>query len=712
MTFYIRPEYAPSTDGIYVFEKTLSLPYESDVELCIFAASRYILYLNGNYICEGPCRSHEKVRYFDRIRTKLVKGENHFFVKVMHTASYFTTVYNTPTPLLALEGVADGRTVVSTDGSWCCRFLDGHALICHGMPSLPPFEALDATKSETLLSVVASDPAIFRSDGFFTRGGAAYPYILEERPIPLIFPNNPESFRLIREGEGFAEYDAGEYTTAKVSFRLSKNSSVKVIYAECYETENGKGHRDDESGFLRGYYDTVKSADTDIEFETYWFRSFRYIRVEGDADALSSIKMCRTHYPLDIEGSFECSNPILNKIWQISKNTMLCCTHEIISDCPYYEQQQYEFDSMVEAAVLSSLSDDLRLTKKCISEFACSQQPNGLLLSIYPASWALQIIPSYSLLWILMLKRYVEISKDLTCASENMGIADGILGFFDRRMKEKGYLSRTRYWDFFDWVPEWENGTPPVSMDEPHTLYHLFYAMALGDAAFLAQAIGRNALAKEYLDRKAEVVSVALKLCFDRNKGIFRDGAQSDSYCMHSSILAILADAYDENTLGGLLDSLFSSEGKKCGFSWNFLLFRALEKVGRYDLAPHFFRGWYEMLKNGCTSWCENPDNPRSECHGWSSAPIYEFANNVLGVKVGFDEEIVIAPCTLHLSYAKGTVPSRFGVISVEWEKRDNVFLVRIKSKEGIKKKFIHPSFGETVFCEAYKEFEFEEVKS
>ncbi len=705
MTYFIRPEYAPKTDGVYVFEKTVELSAALDAELCVFAASRYILYINGVYICEGPCRSHEKVRYFDRVSAHLKKGQNRISVKVMHTTSFFTTVYDTPTPLLALEVGCGKQTVISTDATWNCRYLVGHALLCHGMCSLPPYECYDASEKDVDLPLIESDRAIFQSDGYFTRGGAAYPYILEERPIPMIYPAEASPLRLIRKGDGFAEYDAGAYTTAKVSFGLAKNSAVKVIYAECYETENGKYHRDDESGVLRGYYDTVKSADEDIAFETYWFRSFRYIRIEGDADALSSLVMRRVHYPLDIEGSFECSDPLLNKIWRVSENTMLCCLHEIISDCPYYEQQQYEFDSMVETAVLSALSSDLRLIKKCITEFARSQQPNGLLLSIYPASWALQIIPSYSLSWILMLKRYVEISKDLAFATENIGIMDGILGFFDRQIQEKGYLVRTRYWDFFDWVPEWENGTPPVSKDEAHTLYNLFYAIALDDAAFLARAAKRTALAEEYIVRKAEVLSKVRSLCYDQDKGIFRDGAHSTSYSTHSSILAILADAYDENTLNGFLDGLFRADIQKNGFSWNFLLFRALEKLGRYDLTPQFFHGWYKMLENGCTSWCENPDDPRSECHGWSSAPIYEFATNVLGVKVGLDEEIVIAPHTLHLSYAKGTVPSRFGTISVEWEKGDESFLIRIKSKEGIKKKFIHPSLGETVFYESFKEF-------
>lgn len=69
-------------------------------------------------------------------------------------------------------------------------------------------------------------------------------------------------------------------------------------------------------------------------------------------------------------------------MYEVSQNTILCCNHEIVTDCPYYEQQQYEFDASVQFAIISRMSSDRRLSKKCISEFAYSQMANGLLLSI------------------------------------------------------------------------------------------------------------------------------------------------------------------------------------------------------------------------------------------------------------------------------------------------------------------------------------------
>ena len=133
----------------------------------------------------------------------------------------------------------------------------------------------------------------------------------------------------------------------------------------------------------------------------------------------------------------------------------------------------------------------------------------------------------------------------------------------------------------------------------------------------------------------------------------------------------------------------------------NFFLFRALEKCGCYDMAKKYFGGWQKMIDLGCTTWCENPDDPRSECHGWSAAPLYEFSANVLGVKYSFDDEIIIKPVTLGLDFAKGCVPTRFGTISVEWTNADNKFNIKIDSPNGVVKKLITPDGKTHTFTDA-----------
>ena len=701
MSFYIMPEYAPSSNGMYVFEKDAEINEAGDFDINIFAASRYILYVNGTYVCEGPCRSHDKVRYYDSVSCRLEKGINKIFVKVMYTTDYFTSVHNTARPMLIFEA-RSGNVTIESDKSWTCRYLKGYKLVPFEMFSLPPFEIFDARSEDLPLAVVEEYPNAFRERGDYSPYGSVLPFVLEKRPIPMIYPGEKYDVKLIRSGEGFAEYDAGRYITAKVSFKIAKNSKVKIIYSECYESENGKGKRDAVGSYLRGYSDTVATAEENITYEPFWFRAFRFIRIEGDVSSVSEISAHFCHYPYEVSGNFECSESKYNEMFEVSKHTLYCCSHEIIVDCPYYEQQQYEMDSLIELSTIYRLTNDRSLAKKCINEFRHSQMSDGHLWSVYPSTYT-QIIPSYSLFWVMMVRDYLDDSADTEFVSGLVGNIDAVLGCFDRKCSRMGLVIPSDiHWDFVDWVPAWDRGTVPLESDEAHTIYSMYYAKALLDGAYICEKLGRNGLASEYRQRYNKLADNIENLCYDSERGLYKNGSKTREFSMHTIIWSILAGLVSNERADEMLKKMSDPDLYKSSFSMNFFLFRALEKCERYnDLAFDLFDGWKKMLDNNCTTWCENPDFPRSECHAWSGAPLYEMSSNVLGVKISFDDCIVISPKIGKLYWARGCVPGRFGDIHIIWRIEDRKFSIKIDSPEGTNKKLVLPNGENISFSDA-----------
>ena len=171
---------------------------------------------------------------------------------------------------------------------------------------------------------------------------------------------------------------------------------------------------------------------------------------------------------------------------------------------------------------------------------------------------------------------------------------------------------------------------------------------------------------------------------------MYHDG--DGTFSMHTVIWAILAEIVTGEKALEMVQKLELPDIYKSSYSMNFFLFRALEKADCYEKALGYFSGWQKMIDLGCTTWCENPDNPRSECHAWSCAPLYEFSANILGVKYSFKDEITIAPQTMELSFARGKVPTRFGTVDVEWKNTDGKFMIKIISPEGVTKKVILPN--------------------
>ena len=155
------------------------------------------------------------------------------------------------------------------------------------------------------------------------------------------------------------------------------------------------------------------------------------------------------------------------------------------------------------------------------------------------------------------------------------------------------------------------------------------------------------------------------------------------------TLWAILSGAVNGEEAGKLIDRTFDGHVPvaQCTFSMSYYMFRALEMAGRYEqYARRQLEGWEKMLDLHCTTWCENPDSPRSECHAWSSAPIYEFSSMVLGVYPTSDgyQSVRIRPHidAYKLTRAQGTVPTPYGVISVAWKKTEDEWTMDVALPE------------------------------
>ena len=711
MSLWIMADDRPTTPKFYYFSKTFSAL--AGAALCVRACgdTRYALYLNGTLVLEGPCQGTAYQTYFESadLTPYLKEGENLLVAKVMYvTDGYFISTFRKSAPAFWLDGEltdANGTSALGTDASWICEREDACSLEqgtdCY--ISIPPYEHWAGDSVCTRIALVQGhkpglDHHCFGGDGINE------PYVMTPRTLPHMQTDAYVPMQIVRTGKGFAEYDAGTYTTSKIRFcfKAKKGSRVRLMYAECYRQtdQNGrryKGARDahDQSGaFLYGCEDTVIATGEQQVFEPFWYRSFRFVRVECD-DPIEVIAFAHAfyHYPLDAAGYFTCSSERYNKMWEISRHTVLCCMHEMYVDCPYYEQQQYDMDGALEMLFTLRMSADSRMPIKSLNDFAHSQMPDGLLQANYP-SVKTQIIPNFTLFWIFMLRDYMrycgESTENIKLLRTLIGTAHHALDGFEAYVLPNGLVGQTPYWHFVDWVPGWDGGVPARKVDEPITVSTLMYAAALKSCAELCEILGRTGTAADYRSRAEAAIRAAHEHCYDAEVGLYRNKPSVREFSQHTTLWAILSGAVSGKEAGELIDRTFDSHVPvaTCTFSMSHYMFRALELAGRYDkYAKRQLQGWETMLDLHCTTWCENPDDPRSECHGWSSAPIYEFSSMVLGVyptDEGY-KSVRIKPYvnSYDLTFAKGTVPTPYGIITVSWEKKDAELLLEVTLPDG-----------------------------
>ena len=712
MSFWICADRRPATPEFYYFSKEFEAPAGARLTASACGDSRYALYLNGHLVCEGPCQGSSYQTYYETedLTPYLIEGKNRLEAKVLYvTEGYFISVFRGSRPGFWFDGkleVNGQKIALGTDASWTCERETACAF--SNMPglhiSIPPFEQWSGGSQRVAVPVAALYQPDLLSKSF-NMFGLGEPYVLRERLIPQMETEPYSPLHMVRSGEGFAEYDAGAYTTAKirVRFKARKGSKIRLIWAESYSVANEAGHRykhvrdayDDPTAQMDGAYDSLIATGEEQCFEPFWYRAFRFVRVEfEDPDfALFDFSYAFYHYPLDAAGVFSCSNERYNKMWEISRNTVLCCMHEMYVDCPYYEQQQYDMDSALEMLFTLRMSADDRMPFKSITDFAHSQMADGMLQANYPSTMV-QIIPDFTLFWVLMLRDYLRYTggtdEAIARVRSMSGTVDKALESFEPYMTKQGLVGVTPYWHFVDWVPGWEIGVPNGGKKEPITVTSLMYAAALNAAAEMCDTTGRPGLAADYRQRAQSMIANVKKYCYDEEVGLYRNTPSTKEYSQHTTLWAILSGAVSGNEAGELIDRTFDGHVPVaiCSFSMSYYMFRALELAGRYDAyAARQLQGWETMLDWHCTTWCENPDSPRSECHGWSSAPIYEFSSMVLGVYPTADGygSVRVKPHvhSFDLTWAKGTVPTPHGIISVAWEKKDGELVLDVALPQG-----------------------------
>jgi len=105
-----------------------------------------------------------------------------------------------------------------------------------------------------------------------------------------------------------------------------------------------------------------------------------------------------------------------------------------------------------------------------------------------------------------------------------------------------------------------------------------------------------------------------------------------------------------------------------------------------YERSEALWNPWREMVKNNLTTCQENDTDARSDCHAWGSLALYELPSVILGVrpaKPGY-AAVSVNPVVGYLQWAKGSVWTPHGEISVAWKRDGDDINVDIKVPDGV----------------------------
>jgi len=101
---------------------------------------------------------------------------------------------------------------------------------------------------------------------------------------------------------------------------------------------------------------------------------------------------------------------------------------------------------------------------------------------------------------------------------------------------------------------------------------------------------------------------------------------------------------------------------------------------------------WFEMVDLGLKTTSEESEPTRSDCHAWSSHPLYYFFASVLGIRpssFGF-ETVRIAPQLGSLEWARGSLVHPRGLVEVDFKVTGPEIQATIRLPDGVNGELVY----------------------
>jgi hypothetical protein len=724
--------------GVFHFRKDFELKEQpKEFIINISADNRYRLFINGKPVCFGPARADLEHWTFESvdIAPLLKPGKNAIAATVWNFGELKPWAQFSIKTAFIVQGNSSSEEIVNTDTSW--KVIKDQA-----------YSPAPASSKETSGQFVVVGPCDRVDAGLYPWGwetpdyddhswltpktlDTAHPrgvgtdinWELTPRAIPFMEQTH-QRFATVRRisgaalPEGFLGgkvaltipanrkitilFDQEKLTTGYPELLVSggKGGRLKLTYSESLFDVNGsKGNRNEIEGkSILGYSDYfLPDGNPNRLFRPLWFRTWRYLQMEIETSAdpltINSFSNEFTAYPLKENAVFDSDRPDLKRIWNTGWRTARLCANETYFDCPYYEQLQYVGDTRIQALISLYVSGDDRLVRNAIMNLNESQFYEGLTRSRYPSANP-QIIPPFSLFWVDMVNDYWSLRNDPEFIKSFLPGIENVLGWFNRRIdKETGLLGKVGYWNFVDWAPEWAwnnesgiGGVPPGGMNDGNSsILSMQFAYALQKAAELFTYFGQSEKAEYYSEIARQLTKAVYDKCWDESRGYLADTPGKKEFSMHAQIFGILTNTIPENNQKAFVQRfMFDTSLIQPTMYFRFYLTQALKKAGLADKYTETLGLWNDMLQKGLTTFAENPDPARSDCHAWSASPNYDLLATVAGIRPaspGF-KTVDIEPALGGLNFIKGQMPHSAGIIS---------FDLKRTGKDGIRGEIILP---------------------
>ncbi|MBR7099074.1 MAG: family 78 glycoside hydrolase catalytic domain, partial [Clostridia bacterium] len=426
-----------------------------------------------------------------------------------------------------------------------------------------------------------------------------------------------------------------------------------------------------------------KQAGVEEYTSRFSMHGFRYAEISGvEGLCREDVTALLIHSPVGSESGFECSDPFINKLYEISRRAQRNNLVSIPTDCPHRERLGWLGDALVVAEAELIEWNVEGLLESWLASVRDEQEESGLVHFASPSSSHVingaADIPWMSAAAAIPLLVY-EKTGDKTILRENYDMMQRLVSFIGSLCDSDGLPVGGVLWN---------DHTCHQRMD-PGYLGALYYYDILNITATVGQLLGLD----NGLTQRATAVKEKINQRYYKN-GVYSDGYESD--IAHALCFGI-ADSENERALAEKLADLIREKGSiEAGALGLFVIPSVLAKYGYNDVMLDVLRStkdgtfgaWitkydattaFERLN--CDDYIKNKGNISMDhpfLMGATHAWLYRELGGIKPTKAGY-AEFTVAPYTPEtISYVNARIEIPCGTIRSGWRRTDEGIILSL----------------------------------
>ena len=415
----------------------------------------------------------------------------------------------------------------------------------------------------------------------------------------------------------------------------------------------------------------------DARFTVPWWRCGRWCRLvvetgEEPVD-IRDVALEESRYPAEEEGYFEADGDgSLAAIRRMSVRGLQNCMHEIMFDCPFWEQQMYGGDIRVSFLGVTAMTRDDRLIRQCLGILDNARGADGYI----PMNWPSvndQHSTTWHLSWIIAVGDYAMWHGERAWLKGRLAGLEHSLHGVARYENARGLLENAWGWNYLDWVADWKGdgcAPPGASYGKGESAaLNLLYLMAVQKTISALEACGETSRAAYWRER-SERLSKVIADVFADPRGILADTPKRTSCSEHVQALGVLTDCVTGEAAARALAAIEDGKGlSPCSSFFLSYVFEACAKLDRGDILLKKLDTWRDYANLDLKCPLESVFFPRSDCHGFGAHPLFHFHSILAGVTPAapFFAKVRVAPSPGSLRSVRAKTPHPRGFVEADF---------------------------------------------